>query len=113
MSRVLRDRPQGQSNALEPYYPLLESAGRSVDRQANRRARSGPGTTINQGRMNGSPGVTSFLKVTGGGKTLEKFLSALDADLAEHYRMDREHSGTTGKGHNYPVPKGIQKVDKQ
>ena len=50
---------------------------------------------------------------SGGGKTLEKFLSALDEELAEHYRMDRGHSGTTGKGHNCPVPKGIQKVYKQ
>jgi hypothetical protein len=50
---------------------------------------------------------------SGGGKTLEKFLSALDEDLAEKYKRDRWHSGTTGKGHNYPVPKGIQKVDKK
>ena len=52
-------------------------------------------------------------KCSGGGKTLEKLLSALDEDLAEHYSMDRGHSGTTGKGHNCPVPKGIQKVYKQ
>ena len=50
---------------------------------------------------------------SGGGKTLEKLLSALDEELAEHYRMDRGHSGNTGKGHNCPVPKGIQKVYKQ
>ena len=62
-SRGLRDRPQGQSNALEPYYPLLESAGRSVDKQANRRARSGRRATVDQGRLNGSQGVTSFLKI--------------------------------------------------
>jgi hypothetical protein len=37
---------------------------------------------------------------SGGGKTFERFLSALDDDLAEHYRMNRWHSGTTGKGHN-------------
>jgi hypothetical protein len=49
---------------------------------------------------------------SGGGKTLEKFLSALDEDLAMHYRMDRGHSGTTGKGHNCPVPKAIQQVHK-
>jgi hypothetical protein len=42
---------------------------------------------------------------SGGGKTLEKFLSALDGDLAEQYRMDRWNSGTTGKGHNCPDPK--------
>ena len=41
---------------------------------------------------------------SGGGKTLEKFLSALDADLAEQYRIDRWHSDTTGKGHNCGVP---------
>ena len=44
---------------------------------------------------------------SGGGKTLEKFLSALDEELAEHYRTDRGHSGTTGKGHNCLVPKAI------
>ena len=36
-----------------------------MDKQANRRARSGPGATLNQGRLNGSQGVTTFLKVTG------------------------------------------------
>jgi hypothetical protein len=41
---------------------------------------------------------------SGGGKTLEKFLSALDRELAEQYRIDRWHSGTTGKGHNCPHP---------
>jgi len=41
---------------------------------------------------------------SGGGKTLEKFLSALDDDLAEQYRMERWHSGTTGKGHNSTKP---------
>jgi hypothetical protein len=43
---------------------------------------------------------------SGRGKTLEKFLSALDNDLAEQYRIDRWHSGTTGKGHNCPLPNG-------
>jgi hypothetical protein len=43
-------------------------------------------------------------KCSGGGKTLERFLSGLDADLAEQYRIDRWHSGTTGKGHNCPIP---------
>ena len=37
---------------------------------------------------------------SGGGKTFEKFLSALDDDLAEHYRRDRWNSGTTGEGQN-------------
>ena len=49
---------------------------------------------------------------SGGGKTLEKFLSALDGYLAERYRSDRGYSGTTGKGHNCPVPKAIQQVHK-
>ena len=44
---------------------------------------------------------------SGGGKTLEKFLSALDNDLAEQYRIERWHSGTTGKGHNCGAPKGM------
>ena len=41
---------------------------------------------------------------SGGGKTLETFLSALEEDLAERYRRDRWHSGTTGKGHNCRAP---------
>ena len=45
---------------------------------------------------------------SGGGKTFEKFLSALDGDLAEHYRRDRWHSGTSGKGHNCSSPKSIR-----
>jgi len=44
---------------------------------------------------------------SGGGKTLEKFLSALEQDLAEQYRIDRWHSGTTGKGHNCADPYGF------
>ena len=44
---------------------------------------------------------------SGGGKTFEKFLSALDAELAEQYRIERWHSGTTGKGHNCSAPKRI------
>jgi hypothetical protein len=43
-------------------------------------------------------------KCSGGGKTLERFLSALDDALAEQYRRDRWHSGTTGKGHNCRAP---------
>jgi hypothetical protein len=42
---------------------------------------------------------------SGGGKTLEKLLSALDDDLAEQYRRDRWNSGNTGKGHNCPDTK--------
>ena len=47
-----------------------------------------------------------------GGKTLEKFLSALDDDMAEKYRIDRWDSGTTGKGHNCPNPESKQEVQK-
>ena len=45
---------------------------------------------------------------SGGGMTLERFLSALETDLAEQYRIDRWHSGTTGKGHNCRSPVGIR-----
>ena len=48
---------------------------------------------------------------SGGGKTLEKFLSALGEELAKHYRMDRGRSGTTGKGHNYQSPGGIVRMN--
>ena len=41
---------------------------------------------------------------SGGGKTLEGFLSALDVELAENYRIERWQSGTTGKGHNCRAP---------
>ena len=44
---------------------------------------------------------------SGGGKTFEKFLSALDDDLAEQYRIDRWHSGTTRKGHNCRAPQRL------
>jgi hypothetical protein len=50
---------------------------------------------------------------SGGGMTLEKFLSALDDDLAEQYRIDRWQSGTTGKGHNCGAPKGIVEISSQ
>ena len=39
---------------------------------------------------------------SGRGKTLERFLSALDEEIAEQYRVDRWNSGTTGKRHNCP-----------
>ena len=68
----LRGRPPCQSNALERCHPLLESAGRSVDKQATGRARTGPGVTIYSGRLNGSQGVTTFLKVTGPGEKTKK-----------------------------------------
>jgi hypothetical protein len=42
---------------------------------------------------------------SGSGKTFERFLSALDNDLAEHYRIERWQSGTTGKGHNCHKPR--------
>jgi len=44
---------------------------------------------------------------SGGGRTFEKFLSALDGELAEQYRIERWYSGTTGKGHNSPGPKAL------
>jgi hypothetical protein len=44
---------------------------------------------------------------SGRGKTFEKFLSVLDPELAEQYRIDRWHSGTTGKGHNCPHPQSV------
>jgi hypothetical protein len=44
---------------------------------------------------------------SGGGKTLGRFLDALDDDLAEQYRRDRWHSGTTGKGHNCRAPQRL------
>ncbi|MFT5338669.1 MAG: hypothetical protein ACI9IO_000398 [Cyanobium sp.] len=58
------DAQTTQHKAAELCHPLLESTGRIVDKQANRRARSGPGATLNQGRLNGSKEVPSFLKVT-------------------------------------------------
>jgi hypothetical protein len=49
-----------------PWWPwaLLESTGRSVDKQATGRDRSNPGATLNQDRLNGSQKVTTFPKVT-------------------------------------------------
>ena len=44
---------------------------------------------------------------SGGGKTFEKFLNALDVELAAQYRIERLHSGTTGKGHNCGTPRNI------
>lgn len=41
---------------------------------------------------------------SGGGTTLEGFLSALNPALGEAYKQDRWHSATTGKGHNCPSP---------
>jgi len=49
---------------MEPIHPLLVSTRSGVDQQANRRAQSDPGATLNPGRLSGSRGVTSFLKVT-------------------------------------------------
>ena len=64
-SRGLRGRTPCQSNSLEPEHPLLAPTRRSVDQQATGRERTGPGVNVNAGRLSGSPGVTSFLKVTG------------------------------------------------
>ena len=44
------------------------------------------------------------VECSGGGMTLEGFLSALDVELAENYRIERWQSGTTGKGHNCRAP---------
>jgi len=49
----------------------------------------------------------------GSGRTLERFLSAIDNELAERYRRDRWHSGTKGKGHNCPNPISIKKDKKE
>ena len=49
---------------MEPIHPQLVSTRSGVDQQANRRAQSDPGATLNPGRLSGSRGVTSFLKVT-------------------------------------------------
>jgi hypothetical protein len=64
-SRGLRGRTPCQSNSLEPEHPLLAPTRRSVDQQATGRERTGPGVNVYPGRLSGSPGVTSFLKVTG------------------------------------------------
>jgi len=58
------DAQTAQHKADELCKPLLESTGRSVDKQANIRARSGLGATLNKVCLNGSQGVPSFLKVT-------------------------------------------------
>jgi hypothetical protein len=50
---------------------------------------------------------------SGGGKTLAGFLSALDVELAENYRKDRWHSGTTGEGHNCRAPVCLVGVTKE
>jgi len=47
------------------------------------------------------------VECSGGGKTLERFLSALEPQLAEKYRSARWHSGTTGKGHNCRAPEHL------
>jgi len=38
-----------------------------VDQQATRKAKTDPGATISEGSLNSRQGVTTFLKVTGGG----------------------------------------------
>ena len=57
-------RRMRSTNMLSCATHLLESTGRSLDKQANRRARSDPRATLNQDHLNGSLGVPSFLKVT-------------------------------------------------
>jgi len=41
----------------------LAATGRSVDQQATRRAETVSGATVNPGRLNGNPGVTTYLKL--------------------------------------------------
>jgi len=50
---------------------------------------------------------------SGGGMTLGNLIIVLNPALGEAYKKDRWHSGTTGKGHNCPAPRAIQKVYKQ
>ena len=42
-----------------------------------------------------------------GGKTLGNLISALNPALGEAYRRERWHSGTTGRGHNFALPRFI------
>lgn len=37
-------------------------------------------------------------------------MGTLDDDLTQHYRMDRWHSGTTGKRRNCGIPKTVVRV---
>lgn len=39
--------------------------------------------------------------------TFGNFITALNPELGEKYKMERWHSGTTGKGHNCAVPRRI------
>lgn len=57
-------RRMRSTNLLSCATHLLESTGRSVDKQAKRRVRSSPRATLNQGPLNGSIEVPYFLKVT-------------------------------------------------
>ena len=41
------------------------------------------------------------------GKSFSNLLSALNPALAEVYRRERWHSGTTGKGHNCRAPESV------
>ena len=53
-----------------------------MDKQANRRARSAPGATLNPGRLNGSQGVTTFLKVTEAAQQLQQVEQSLKIQQA-------------------------------
>ena len=44
------------------------------------------------------------------GKSFANFLSLLNSELSEHYRQERWHSGTTGKGHNCSAPKLVRRA---
>jgi hypothetical protein len=52
-----------------------------VDQQANRGAKTNPGATLNPGRLNGSPGVSTFLKIT----ALESHIGALESDIGAEW----------------------------
>jgi hypothetical protein len=45
-----------------------------VDQQATGRERTGPGINVDAGRLSGSPGVTSFLKVAAARKRIDPLI---------------------------------------
>jgi len=63
-----------------------------VDQQANRRDQSDPGTTLNSGRLIGSPGVTPFLKVT----DLDRVDGEVSGDLLDRLAATDRLHGDTG-----------------
>jgi hypothetical protein len=57
---------------MEPIQPLLAPTSGDVDQQASRRSNDDSGGTIGSGRLKSSPRVTTFLKVTGSGKLVNR-----------------------------------------